>query len=135
METLTSLAPAGAAVIAAVVASLITAAFLRRTGKEQNDTSAFTAITDKLFRLVEEAEERIANLEGEVKELKLERAENRRLITESEDRVDNLEGEVKSLRGVNGRLSRYVGKLVRNWPQGEHLPEPDEPVTWDIPEV
>lgn len=122
-------------IIAAILtftASVVAAFLIRRTGKESNETSTFDVVTNKLFALVEDADQRIKALEEEVKELKAERKDNLRIIQEYEGRVEVLAGEVETLRGVNGRLSRYLGKLVRAWPQGEHLPEPDEPVTWDV---
>lgn len=124
------LAPIIIAAVLTFTASVIAAYLLRRTGKESNTTNTFDVVTDKLFDMIKLADERIDGLEQEIAELKAERKENRKVILEYEGRVETLEGEVETLRVVNGRLSRYVGKLVQAWPQGEHLPEPDEPVAW-----
>lgn len=125
------LIPAVIGAAAALISSIITAVLVRRSNKESTGVALFEVATQGLKALIDSAEARIKALEDEVSQLKAERIENKIKIEEYETKVDTLSDEVGTLKQLNTSLRRYIAKLVRSWPQGISLPEPDEPVTWE----
>lgn len=112
-------------IIGLVAGSVVTALFLRRSSKEENDTNAFKVVTDQLFALNEDLREDLTNVKKQVAVLET-------TVATQATELRTVQAERDSLKEVNGQLSRYLGKLVRLWPRGEHLPEPDEDVTWTV---
>lgn len=112
-----------AAIIAAVV-SVVTAALLRRTGKENNETNTFKVVTDQLFELNGELRKELDELKVEVKTL-------RTTVVTQEGELEDARKYAAETRRVNGQLSRYLGKLIRLWPPGDNLPGPDEELDWE----
>lgn len=100
------------------------AAWLRKSNKESNDNSAFKTITDQLFRDNADLREQLGAVKTRVTELESNKRDNER-------RIGHLEDELRDSKEANGRLARYVKKLIRLWPSGTSLPEPDEGIDWE----
>lgn len=111
---------------------------LRRSTRESNNTDAFTVVTDKLMVLVNNAEARIIKLEERVKELEnaltAQESENKALHLENTGlhrEIAEVKAELGEVKRLNNSLSSYVEKLIRHWPQGITMPEPDEDFDWE----
>ena len=116
--------------VIALLASIVGYFLLRKSSKESNDTNAFSAVTDQLFRLNESLGKKIEDLERKVTSL-----EALATATEAEKdalklKLDLEEAKLRDTKVVNGALGRYLGKLIRLWPEGTTLPLADEPVDW-----
>jgi CHASE3 domain sensor protein len=114
----------------AMAVSVVGYFLIRKSSKESNDTNAFSAVTDQLFRLNESLGRKIEELEKKVTTL-----ESLAAAVEAEKdglklKLDAVEAELRDMKVVNGALGRYLGKLVRLWPTGTTLPQADEPVEW-----
>lgn len=111
--------PVVGAILVAVISSLVTSGFLRRSNKEANDTTAFKTVTDQLFALNETLHEDVEQLRGEVKEL-------RGIVTVQEKELSALREENGDLKRKNLGLTKYVKILIEAWPLGTPPPAPDE---------
>lgn len=108
----------------AVGGVIFSAIYIRNSQKEANknaadanDTNSFTAVTDKLFRLIEEQGAQIKNLDGEVKALK----------EDLKAKDATIEGQRADMR----QLARYIKRLLANWPANTGTPpSPEPPFDW-----
>ncbi len=101
----------------------------RRTGKESNETTSFTAITNALFKRAEQADEDILGLRAEIKEVRDLNAAQGVELEAVKTELDLERDSTKDLKRVNASLVRYISKLTRLWPQGTPVPEPDEAIS------
>lgn len=124
------LALVGAPVLS-VIGVLIASAFTRRTGRESNDTDAFTAITNVLMKQVGDLTTRVESLEKDNKAQKLELDSAREEVRTTREEAEKARGEANRLGIRVTSLERYVKKLVGEWPLGTPLPTPDDPMIID----
>ena len=124
--------------IAAIV-SIVAAILAGRRGKEANNTDAFEAVTEQLFKLNTDLRSDVDTLKKEVAQLRVDNVakdlENANLHHENgelHEEVGNLRDEVAVMTKTNGALLAYTKKLILNWPPGIILPTPDDPVNMGI---
>lgn len=116
--------PVAGAILVAVISSLVTSGFLRRSNKEANDTTAFKTVTDQLFELNKTLHTDVDDLRAEVKEL-------RGMVTIQEKELSTLRAENGELRRTNHGLALYVKLLIEMWPVGSPPPAPEETPDWE----
>lgn len=116
--------PVIGALIAAIVGSLITAGFLRRSSKETNDTNAFKVVTDQLFALNKEFRVEVDELKDKVKALE-------GTVTLQERELGILRSENGELRRKNRSLAEYVKLLLAAWVGTTPPPPPDDDLKWE----
>lgn len=109
--------------MAATIASLITAFFLRRSSKETNDTNAFKIVTDQLFKLNGE-------LRTELDEVKTKLNKVEATVDAQERELYTTRTELEESRRVNRGLATYIKALLAAWPVGTNPPAPDPTVDW-----
>lgn len=115
--------PVVVAALAAIVASLITAWFLRRSNKEANDTSAFKVVTDQLLALN-------AGFRSELDEVKRELKEVKNTVAAQEKELEATREGRDDARRANAALAGYIKKLLALWPVGSTPPGPDGALDW-----
>lgn len=116
--------PVIGAVLVAIISSVVTSYFLRRSSKESNDTTAFKTVTDQLFAMNKTLSDDVEELRTEVKEL-------RTTVTAQEGELSTLRSENGELKRKNHGLSLYVKLLIQSWPVGDPPPVPEETPDWD----
>lgn len=124
---MTDLTPLLAVIIPSIISLLGVLAgvtYLRKSNKESNDTSSFKTITDQLFRDNADLREQLGGVKLRVNELERTKKDN-------EERIEHLEDELRGAQEANSKLSRYLKKLIRHWPTGTSLPEPDDSLDLD----
>jgi hypothetical protein len=107
-----------------VLASLITALFIRRSSKEANDTNAFKVVTDQLLADNKALREETAELRVEIREL-------RNVAGTQDKRIETLENELGVSKAIARTMARYIGLLLQNWPGPGAPPDPEPPVEWE----
>lgn len=124
--------------IISVTGILLAAWWLRRSNSESNkteakkgDTNAFQVVTDQLFKLNEELNDKIAGIEAEVKGLKAKveakEAENSVLSQENTE----LKEQMRSQLSVTRQLANYIKQLITAWPANVGPPpSPNPPIEW-----
>ncbi len=119
-----NLGPPIIAGLTALLVSLLTAFFLRRSSRESNDTNAFKVVTDQLFALNDELREKVGTLEVDLREVK-------RQFAEQQKELDQAKTERDAAKRVNAGLAAYIKKLLSAWPTETSPPSPDYPVDWE----
>lgn len=107
-----------------ILASLITAVFIRRSSKESNETNAFKVVTDQLFALNKELRGEVDTLKGQVHDLRTADAQK-------ESRIELLEIELGTAKKVAQHLARYIGVLIAAWRGETPPPDPEPPIDWE----
>ena len=116
--------PVIVAAMAAIIASLITAWFLRRSNKEANDTNAFKVVTDQLLALN-------AGFREELDEVKKELASVKATVALQEKELEATREGRDEARRANAALAGYIKKLLALWPVGSTPPGPDGVLDWE----
>lgn len=119
-----SILPVLGAVLVAIVSSLITAGFLRRSSKEANDANAFKVVTDQLFALNDD-------LRTELDEVKKELGEVKATVKLQEKELESTRDQLDTARRINRGLATYIKALLAAWPVGTTPPAPEPPVDWE----
>lgn len=118
------LLPVAIPLVSAVLASLITAWFLRRSSKEANDNNAFKVVTDQLFALNDDLRERVTELDTEVRDVK---AQLKAQGSELQDTKKALERSQAENRG----LANYIKALLTWWGKSDTPPLPEHELDWE----
>lgn len=109
--------------VSAVLASLITAWFLRRSSKEANDNNAFKVVTDQLFQLNNDLRDEIDELRTELKEVKGQ-------LRTQENELRDTKEELELARIENRGLAAYIKALLTWWGKSETPPLPEHELDW-----
>lgn len=106
-----------------IVAGLGGSFLLRRSTKESNETDAFSAVTDQLFKLNDDLREDVDALKTEVATLKEERGTLRQENSTLRGELDQVRTELDSVKEANGSLAAALKNFIAAWPIGFSMPE------------
>lgn len=100
-------------------------AYLRKTNKEQNQTSAFGLVTDQLFKLNDGFRADLELMRRDLKDVKSQ-------LAEKDARIEGLEDELEEGSLLVRSLAQYIRRLINKWPTGTPVPPPEPPVDWTM---
>lgn len=118
------LLPVAIPLVSAVLASLITAWFLRRSSKEANDNNAFKVVTDQLFALNKDLRDVELDLRGQLKEVRAQ-------LKVQETELENTRDELERAHAENRSLAAYIKALLFWWGKSETPPLPEHELNWE----
>lgn len=116
----------------AVVGSIIAAIYVRRSNREQNDTNAFQAVTDQLFKLNGELRTDLTEVKHKVIALEAAVAAKDAQIERLETDLEDTGSKWREQLSISRRLANYIKLLITAWPSMDvPPPAPDPPFDWE----
>ena len=125
---LSILVPSALAVLGVWISSM----YLRRSNKEGNNTNAFQAVTDQLFKLNAGLTARVEELDKELKQVKVDMAAKDERIERLEDELEDTDKKWRRQINVTRLLANYIKRLISHWPSNVGPPPaPEPPMDWE----